>query len=165
MYCDELGFFLNNEMDDFSAKPGVPNMFGLIGAEANSIAPQKRMLSSMTPTIVEREGKLWMVVGTPGGSTIITAVAQTILNAYEFNMSMQQAVDAPRFHHQGTPDELILEPDGFSPKLIKALIGKGYDIQEKNNTIIGKVDAIRVLPDGRLEGGADKRGDDAAVGF
>ncbi|NNE75997.1 MAG: gamma-glutamyltransferase, partial [Pricia sp.] len=92
LYCDELGFFLNNEMDDFSAKAGVPNMFGLIGAEANSIAPEKRMLSSMTPTIVEKDGKLWMVVGTPGGSTIITAVAQTILNAYEFNMSMQEAV-------------------------------------------------------------------------
>lgn len=165
VYSDELGFFLNNEMDDFSAKPGVPNMFGLIGAEANSIAPQKRMLSSMTPTIVEKEGKLWLVVGTPGGSTIITAVAQTILNAYEFNMSMQEAVNAPRFHHQGTPDELILEPEGFSPELIKGLTGKGYDIQEKNNTIIGKVDAIRILPDGRLEGGADKRGDDTAVGY
>ncbi|MCG2461413.1 gamma-glutamyltransferase [Flavobacteriaceae bacterium F89] len=165
VYCDELGFFLNNEMDDFSAKPGVPNMFGLVGAQANSIAPQKRMLSSMTPTIVEKEGQLWMVVGTPGGSTIITAVAQAILNAYEFNMSMQQAVNAPRFHHQGTPDELILEPEGFSPELIRKLTGKGYDIQEKNNTIIGKVDAIRILPDGRLEGGADKRGDDAAVGY
>ena len=140
-------------------------MFGLVGAEANSIAPKKRMLSSMTPTIVEREGKLWMVVGTPGGSTIITAVAQTILNAYEFNMSMQEAVNAPRFHHQGPPDELNLEPEGFSHDLIRELTTKGYDIQEKNNTIIGKVDAIRILPDGRLEGGADKRGDDSAVGY
>ena len=107
LYCDELGFFLNNEMDDFSAKPGVPNMFGLIGAEANSIMPEKRMLSSMTPTIVEKENELYMVVGTPGGSTIITAVAQTILNVFEFNMSMQEAVNAPRFHHQWLPDVII----------------------------------------------------------
>ena len=118
LYCDDLGFFLNNEMDDFSAKPGVPNMFGLIGAEANSIAPEKRMLSSMTPTIVERDDELWMVVGSPGGSTIITAVAQTILNAYEFNMSIQDAVNAPRFHHQWLPDHIVFEPEGF-PGIVK----------------------------------------------
>ncbi len=165
LYSDELGFFFNNEMDDFSAKPGVPNMFGLIGADANSIAPEKRMLSSMTPTIVEKDGKLYMVVGTPGGSTIITAVAQTILNAYEFNLSMQEAVNAPRFHHQWLPDVVTFEPNGFSTELIDGLKGKGYIINEERTPIIGKVDAIRVLPDGKLEGGADKRGDDAAAGY
>ncbi|WP_452603262.1 gamma-glutamyltransferase [Pontimicrobium sp. MEBiC06410] len=165
LFCEALGFFLNNEMDDFSSKPGVPNVYGLIGAEANAILPQKRMLSSMTPTIVEKEGKLYMVVGTPGGSTIITSVMQTILNVHEFNMSMQNAVNAPRFHHQWLPDEIRMEPNRFSKDIITALEQKGHHINEERSPVIGIVDAILVLPGGKLEGGADNRGDDAASGF
>jgi gamma-glutamyltranspeptidase/glutathione hydrolase len=165
VYIEELGFFMNNEMDDFSAKAGVPNMFGLVGTEANSIAPSKRMLSSMTPTIVEKDGKLAMVVGTPGGSTIITSVLQTILNVYEFDMGMQEAVNAPRFHHQWLPDLVNFEPKAFGADLIRTLKSRGYLINESASPIIGKVDAIRVLSNGKLEGGADPRGDDKAVGY
>ena len=165
LYCAELGFFLNNEMDDFSSKPGVPNVYGLIGAEANNILPEKRMLSSMTPTIVEKDGKLLMSVGTPGGSTIITSVLQAILNVHEYNMTMQEAVNAPRFHHQWLPDEIRMEPNKFSEKLILQLESKGYIINEERSPIIGAVDGILVLDNGKLEGGADWRGDDTAVGF
>ncbi|MDP2068283.1 MAG: gamma-glutamyltransferase [Lutibacter sp.] len=165
VFVSEGGFFLNNEMDDFSSKTGTPNMFGLVGAEANSIAPEKRMLSSMTPTIVEKNNRFYMSVGSPGGSTIITSVMQTILNVYEFKMGMQDAVNAPRFHHQWLPDVVTFEPKGFDSLLLNQLQGKGYQIKQENSVILGKVDAILRLPNGKLEGGADYRGDDKAAGF
>ncbi len=164
VYVKDAGFFLNNEMDDFSSKPGEPNMFGLLGAEANAIAPQKRMLSAMTPTIVEKNGKLKMVIGTPGGSTIITSVMQNILNVLEYDMTMQESVSKPRFHHQWYPDDIKFETT-FDTILFKELRAKGYNIDQSDSRIIGKVDAILVLPNGKLEGGADPRGDDSAIGF
>ena len=163
VFVEKGGYFLNNEMDDFSSKPGVPNMFGLIGGKANSISSQKRMLSAMTPTIVEKNGKLSMIVGTPGGSTIITSVLQTILNVYEFGMNIQKAVSAARFHHQWLPDNIVMEPGRFDRNIIKKLQEKEYEIKEEYNKIIGRVDAIHISENGIISTGADPRGDDKAV--
>ncbi len=158
------GFLLNNEMDDFSAKPGVPNMFGLVGGEANAIEPGKRMLSSMTPTILEKDGRLFMVVGTPGGSTIITSVFQTILNVIEHGMTMQEAVNARKFHHQWLPDDIKFEPEAFDSVTINELEQMGHTLVPIGN--IGRMDAIRVLENGWLEGAADNtRGDNTALGY
>ena len=163
LFLDEFGFFLNNEMDDFSSKPGFPNMYGLIGGEANKIEPKKRMLSSMTPTIVEKKGDLYMTLGTPGGSTIITSVVQTILNVHEFEMTMNDAVNSPRFHHQWKPDSIRIESDYFDKKIKDQLINSGYKLNDKGT--IGRVNGILVRYDKMLEGGADERGDDTAIGF
>ena len=160
VYVEKGGFFLNNEMDDFSSKPGTPNMFGLVGSEANSIQPGKRMLSSMTPTIIEKNGQVSMILGTPGGSTIITSVLQTILNVYEFQMNIQEAVNAPRFHHQWLPDEVRLEPENFD-HLIPNLLNKGYFIKPEKE-LIGRVDALYIDSKGLIQAGADPRGDDFA---
>ncbi|NNC95012.1 MAG: gamma-glutamyltransferase [Chitinophagales bacterium] len=162
IYVDGAGFFLNNEMDDFSSKPGVPNMFGLIGGEANLIEAGKRMLSSMTPTIVEKDGSLFMVLGSPGGSTIITSVLQVFLNVTEHEMGMQEAVSAKRFHHQWLPDKIFVEENTFDSKLKGKLSKMGHEFEMRR--FIGKVDAI-LVKDKLLYGGADPRGDDTASGF
>ncbi|NJN41159.1 MAG: gamma-glutamyltransferase [Flammeovirgaceae bacterium] len=158
------GFFLNNEMDDFSPDPSNPAVYQVSGGKINGIAPGKSMRSSMTPTIIEKDGKLFMVVGTPGGSTIITSVFQVVVNVLEHDMGMQAAVDAGRVHSQWFPDFVIPEEDALDEKTILELEGKGHAISKRK--FLGRVDAILVLPDGKLEGGADwKRGDDAAKGY
>ena len=157
------GFLLNDEMDDFSAKPGTPNLYGLVGGKANAIEPSKRMLSSMTPSILEKDGKLFMVVGTPGGSTIITSVFQAILNVVDFGMTMQEAVAAPRFHHQWLPDQIDYEPSAISENVRESLKQKGYTLKERKPS--GRVEGILVNTDKTYQAGADPRGDDKAVGY
>lgn len=164
VWVDEGGFFLNNEMDDFSAKPGVPNQFGLVGAEANAIQPGKRMLSSMTPTIIEKDGKLFMVIGAPGGSTIITAVFQVFLNVAAFGMELEDAVNASRFHHQWLPDRILVEKNGLDEDLQEKLKAMGHQLYEVNYMAVIK--AILQLQDGSLQGVGDKRNpDDDARGY
>ena len=173
VYVEGAGFFLNNEMDDFSSKPGHPNFYGLIGSEANSIQPNKRMLSSMTPTIVLKNNKPSLIVGTPGGSTIITSVFQTILNVYEFNMNIQDAVNAPRFHHQWLPDVIIIEKNNSDNTIDSLLREKNYNVIPlpfeydisgmSPRSSIGAVDAIFIDDNGNVSGGADYRGDDFAA--
>ncbi len=161
---DGAGFFLNNEMDDFSAKPGVPNMFGLVGKEANAIHPGKRMLSSMTPTIVEKNGELFLVLGAPGGSTIITAVLQTFLNVAEYGMPLEAAVDAGRFHHQWLPDQVLYETGALSGPVLDSLRALGHELREVNAMAVIK--AVMRLPDGRLQAVGDKRNpDDDVAGY
>ena len=163
IFVKGAGFLLNNEMDDFSSKAGVPNMYGLVGGKANSIQPGKRMLSSMTPTIVEKNGKLFMVVGTPGGATIITSVFQTILNVIEFGQDMQTAVSSKRFHHQWLPDQVNIETAAtFADAVKEKLQAKGYKLVLSG--AIGRVDAI-LVKGYYLEGGADPRGDDTVSGW
>ena len=164
LFPPNLGFFLNNEMDDFSKKPGLPNMYGLIGGKVNSIQPEKRMLSSMTPTIVEKNNKPFLVLGSPGGPTIITSVLQTILNVNDFKFNIQNSVDLPRFHHLWLPDKIFYENELLNSEIENSLIEKGYKLNAKPN-VIGRVDAIYIDQDGNLFGGADKRGDDKSVGF
>jgi len=164
LISSELGFFLNNEMDDFSIKPGSPNMYGLIGGKTNSIEPEKRMLSSMTPSIVELNGKLSMVLGSPGGPTIITSVLQTLLNFYEFEYDMQESVDASRFHHTWLPDKIFYEKNTFSKMVKDNLLNKGYTLNPNYSTI-GRVDAIHIDENKIFYGGEDKRGDDKSIGY
>lgn len=158
------GFLLNNEMDDFAAKPGTPNMFGLVQGEANTIAPRKRPLSSMTPTIVLQDGKVRLVLGSPGGGTIINTVLQVLLNVTVFKMDVREAVTSPRFHHQWNPDVLVLERWGFSADTLQKLREAGYKLALRDN--IGECEAIEIDPrTGWRFGAADPRGDGKAVGY
>ena len=167
VFVENSGFFLNNEMDDFSSKPGYPNFFGVIGSEANSIQPKKRMLSAMTPTIVLKNNKPHLILGSPGGPSIITSVFQTILNVLEYNMNVNDAVSSPRFHHQWYPDLIVMEDEAYSNDLNSILNQKNYLIVKlpiEGDTLgvykrsdIGAVDAILIDDNGKVFGGPDLR--------
>jgi gamma-glutamyltranspeptidase/glutathione hydrolase len=156
------GFLLNNEMDDFSVKPGVPNMYGALGGEANSIVPGKRMLSSMTPTLVTLNGKPYISIGTPGGTTIPNQVYEGLVNIIDHKMSLKEAIDAPRFHHQWIPDQVGVETD-FPEETINALKAKGYSIMKRGR--FGRMDGVQILKDGKRNAAGDKRGDDSVAGY
>lgn len=157
------GILLNNEMDDFSAKPGTPNIFGLVGGDANAIAPRKRPLSSMSPTLVVKDGKTWLMTGSPGGSHIITTVLQILVNTIDFKMNIAEATAAPRFHQQWMPDELRLEKR-FSPDTLRLLREKGQHVVIK--PVMGSTQIIMRLPDGTLAGASDPlTPDDLTAGY
>ncbi|MEP7354974.1 MAG: gamma-glutamyltransferase, partial [Acidobacteriota bacterium] len=158
-----LGFLLNNEMDDFTAKPGVPNMFGLMQGELNAIEPQKRPLSAMTPTILTKDGQFFMSLGAPGGPRIISAVLQVILNVVDFGMNVQDAVDAPRFHHQWQPDRLYMEP-AFPDATVESLRSRGHTIDHSPGLVLARVEAI-LKRDGWLQGASDLRAAGKSAGY
>ena len=159
----ESGILLNNQMDDFSAKPGVPNVYGLVGGDANAVGPNKRPLSSMSPTIVVKDGKTWLVTGSPGGSRIINTVLQMVVNSIDYGLNVAEATNAPRFHHQWLPDELRVEK-GFSPDTLKLLEAKGQKVALKE--AMGSTQSIMVGPDGELYGASDPRSvDDLTAGY
>jgi gamma-glutamyltranspeptidase/glutathione hydrolase len=159
------GFLLNNEMDDFTSKPGVPNAYGLVQGEANAIEPGKRMLSAMTPTVViDPAGRTELVTGTPGGSTIITSITQIVSNHIDFGLPVRTSVDAPRFHHQNLPDEIRYEQGGFDPATVSALRQMGHAVRERSGTS-GDVESIWIAPDGTRYGAADRRRDGKALGY
>src|SRR5262249_19399254 len=155
---------MNNEMDDFSSRPGVPNAYGLVHGEANSIAPRKRPLSAMTPTIVVSDGKPFLILGSPGGPTIINTVLQTLINVIDFQFTVQEAVDAPRIHQQWMPDKLVIERIGFAQDVIDALKARGHSLDLRVS--IGDCQAIMIDPKtGVRLGAADPRNDGVAIGY
>jgi gamma-glutamyltranspeptidase/glutathione hydrolase len=156
------GFLLNNEMDDFSVKPGVPNMYGALGGEANAIQPGKRMLSSMTPTLIIKNNQPFITIGSPGGTTIPNQIYEGLVNIIDHNMSLKAAIDAPRFHHQHIPDNINVEAD-FPEKTINALKEKGYIVNKRY--AFGRMDGIMILPNGNRVAAGDKRGDDSVAGY
>jgi gamma-glutamyltranspeptidase/glutathione hydrolase len=162
------GFLLNNEMDDFSGKPGVMNQFGLLGTEANSIQPEKRMLSSMTPTIILKEDTPYIVIGSPGGSQIITTVLQVVLNFIDFNMNIQEAIETPRIHHQWMPDSILYEHSALKTEVKKELVKMGYHLLDENSDlrIIGIAEGIMIDHKNKIiYGASDPRGGGLAVGY